>query len=269
MSYQLVSRALETDTTPTERLVLIVLAEAANKDGVCWPSVATMHQRTGLGERTIQRSIAALIAGGHLTVRYRKGTSTTYLVHPYPRHSDTPTPATVTPRQSGTPATDDVNPRHSGTQTVRTTIVDRADALSTARATEPFDAHIATYHEWVAERLKAKPKRRRKPVVIPDWLDPDAWQAFRDYRRSIRRPLTDHGEALNLADLAKLRDEGHDPAAVINQSIRLGWIALFALDQPPRRSSHGKPPRSHDDEPTNPYVRAALERQAERASGVG
>ena len=86
MSYQLVSRALDTDTSPTERLVLIVLAEAANKDGVWWPSVATMHQRTGLGERTIQRSIAALIPGGPPTVRYRKATSTTSLAHPYPRH---------------------------------------------------------------------------------------------------------------------------------------------------------------------------------------
>lgn len=44
--------------TPAQKLLLILLAGYANKDGVCWPSYGTLMQRSGLGsEHTV---IAAL-----------------------------------------------------------------------------------------------------------------------------------------------------------------------------------------------------------------
>ena len=52
----------------TEKVVLISLADQANDEGECWPSVGTICRRTCLGERTVQRSLRELEARGLLQV---------------------------------------------------------------------------------------------------------------------------------------------------------------------------------------------------------
>jgi hypothetical protein len=50
----------------SERLVLLSLANFANRDHQCWPSVSTLIEDTGLSERTIKTVTASLHASGHL-----------------------------------------------------------------------------------------------------------------------------------------------------------------------------------------------------------
>jgi len=64
--------------SPTCKLVLVMLADRANADGECWPSVATLMVETGLSDRSVQRSIADLEACGAIERRDRRGTSTVY-----------------------------------------------------------------------------------------------------------------------------------------------------------------------------------------------
>lgn len=102
---------------PSEKLVLLHLADAANHDGVSWPSIPRMARQTCLGERTIQRALSRLADAGHLQVakRYRENGSHTSNVYQLPvsvtsdppRHSDTtpPSPRHHPPRHSGTPRT--------------------------------------------------------------------------------------------------------------------------------------------------------------------
>ena len=42
--------------------------------------------------------------------------------------------------------------------------------------------------------------------------------------------MTPRAEALAIAELTKLRTEGHNPADVIKQSIMRGWKGLFAIN---------------------------------------
>ncbi len=51
---------------PTEKAVLMSLADQANDAGVCWPSVASLMERTCLGERTVRRAVRALEESGYL-----------------------------------------------------------------------------------------------------------------------------------------------------------------------------------------------------------
>lgn len=107
--------------SPVEKVVLVSLACRANKDtGKCWPSIEDQHRRTGASERSVQRALRSLETKGHISIEQRTGTTPMYTVHP--RHSDTPTPATVTPQgvpaSQETPATVTHRSRHSGTQTV-------------------------------------------------------------------------------------------------------------------------------------------------------
>lgn len=90
---------------------------------------------------------------------------------------------------------------------------------------------VDTDTEEDAEREgKPAPRKRAAPLsklALPEWLDRAAWDAFVAFRRK-KAPLTDRAAELAIAELAKLRDQGHDPARVIDQSILNGWRGLFA-----------------------------------------
>jgi hypothetical protein len=51
---------------PTPKAVLISLADQANDQGYCWPSIATLAERTCLCERTVRNAVRALEAMGLL-----------------------------------------------------------------------------------------------------------------------------------------------------------------------------------------------------------
>jgi len=110
--------------TPAEKSVLISLADNANDQGVCWPGIPLMSQRTCLSERSVQRMINQLIEKGILSVERRNGRSTifTILVQDYLENLAQQTllsndqPLTERhPRQSVTPDTVSPNPRQSVT----------------------------------------------------------------------------------------------------------------------------------------------------------
>jgi len=66
----------------TQKLVLISLADQANDDGVCWPSVPRMVERTCLSERAIRNAIEWLEAEGFLSVQRRFNKSNLYTITP-------------------------------------------------------------------------------------------------------------------------------------------------------------------------------------------
>ena len=49
-----------------ERLVLVVIADHANMDGMCWPSVSRVARRAGLSSSHVRRCIANLCDAGLL-----------------------------------------------------------------------------------------------------------------------------------------------------------------------------------------------------------
>ena len=48
------------------RMVLLVMANYANEAGHCWPSVKSVAKRCNCPERSVHRSLAALVAAGEL-----------------------------------------------------------------------------------------------------------------------------------------------------------------------------------------------------------
>lgn len=68
--------------SPSQKAVLISLADQANDDGVCWPAVGTIAARTCLSERAVRDALAWLQASGAVFREYRHNTSTSYTVHP-------------------------------------------------------------------------------------------------------------------------------------------------------------------------------------------
>ena len=78
-------------------------------------------------------------------------------------------------------------------------------------------------------RRRARPDPAHDP--LPPWVDATAWDGFEGMRRAIRKPLTPAARRLAVAELARLRDAGHDPTEVLRQSTFRSWAGLFPLKQ--------------------------------------
>jgi len=101
------------DVTPSEKIILISLADQANDDGVCWPSVQTLSLRTALKERTVRKVINDLAEKGFLKINRRKGSSNYYDLTPAlnaPLHDMHPSNKAPTPAPDAPPPAPDAPP---------------------------------------------------------------------------------------------------------------------------------------------------------------
>lgn len=92
MSNFILTPAWNTSLPAISKIVLISLADQANDDGVCWPSIESLVKRTGLSESTVFRHLKTLEDDAHIHREPRIGQSTIYHVHPViltPSQADT------------------------------------------------------------------------------------------------------------------------------------------------------------------------------------
>lgn len=67
MSIRLMSEIFESETLgPTQRLIMLALADHADDEGRCYPSIARLCQRTGLSERAVRNNLRKLEEQGYL-----------------------------------------------------------------------------------------------------------------------------------------------------------------------------------------------------------
>lgn len=85
-------------------------------------------------------------------------------------------------------------------------------------------------------------EKRKPPLSIPDWIPETAWQDWHEYRNS-RKGWTRRAKELTISKLEKLRAHGHNPTAVIEQSIERGWSGLHEI-KPEFRNSTSPPKRN-------------------------
>lgn len=67
---------------PSDKLVLVNLADHANAKGCAWPKLKTLAGETGLAPRTVAYSLHRLELRGHIAVSRRQGCKHRYQVHP-------------------------------------------------------------------------------------------------------------------------------------------------------------------------------------------
>jgi len=105
MSIRLMSRVFDLRlSSVTTKMVLLVLADNANEQGFCWPSIATVARKSGLCERSVQHQLKLLEALTLVERTERNGHSSIYqlvLENPTPVDSPPqdvhPTPADCAP----------------------------------------------------------------------------------------------------------------------------------------------------------------------------
>ena len=85
----------------------------------------------------------------------------------------------------------------------------------------------------VLEKEKKEIPPKGPPLVLPDWLPIEPWDAFVAMRKAKgrRAPFTDEARAGIIRELGKLHEAGHDVSVVLNASVVNGWSGVF----PPKR----------------------------------
>lgn len=195
MSVRVMSLVWSLDLPDSQKIVLLALADSANDEGHCWPSMASLAKKCSKSERTIQGVIKELVEAGHLTRREVPGKGCDYYVHP--RSDCAPADSAPPQRLRDTPA---------------------------AAADKPSRTIISGL-------ANAKPKRPRKPrdaeIALPEWMPAEAWAAFLDMRKRKGAAPTPNAIALLIGKLEGWRAKGHDPGEILNNSTMNNWTGLF------------------------------------------
>jgi DNA-binding transcriptional regulator YhcF (GntR family) len=79
MSNYIVNASWYADVPASKKLVLIFLADSADNEALCWPSVDTITKSTGLNRKTVMAAILYLEKQGFITVQRKNGCGNRYL----------------------------------------------------------------------------------------------------------------------------------------------------------------------------------------------
>ncbi len=175
------------DLSSTQKLVLLSLADWANDEGLCWPSIERLAIKTSMAGRSVQRIIRDLESMGFVKRDEVLGKGNRYwisipLTECHPCHSVTP------PLTESHPTPDTVSPNTPITHQSNT--------------------------KYIIEGY-------------PVWLPIDAWQGWVEMRKQRKRPLTDRAKARALNKLEALHLAGHDINELLDRSTINGWLDIY------------------------------------------
>jgi len=216
-----------------ECLVLIALANHADDEGYCYPSIARIASQARMTDRGVQKVIKRLCERGDLIIQNGGGRGGTnrYKITDKPRTpftpelSSPPNPSALNPEPRDiNPEPERINPEPRSPETLRN----------------------------VKETSK-KQKPVRKPVdILADVIPEETAQAFIEMRKSVRAPVTVHSANL----LAKKLRTAECPVACANLSIENGWRGVFP-ESPQLKKESGNDSRSNSSAANNdPAIRA-------------
>lgn len=80
-------------------------------------------------------------------------------------------------------------------------------------------------------------------IEIPNWIPSDAWAGYVEMRKKIRKPMTDRAIKLQISVLDKMRQQGQDVGAVLDQSVMNSWQGLFPVSERRGDSRPSQPSR--------------------------
>lgn len=175
----------------SELLAMLALADWSDDDGRCWPSMASIAKKIRLQPRQAQRVVHQLIEDGFLSVTGNKNGGAPGMSRQY-----------------------------------RINIAKLTGVMGDARRVSwETQTGVVGDTQTVIEP-SIEPSRNISPsadaqgnLSLPDWLNVALWRNLIGHHEDLGKPLTPAGQMQALAELDRLRAEGNDPDAVLEQAI--------------------------------------------------
>jgi hypothetical protein len=175
------------DLSSTQKLVLLALADWANDEGLCWPSIERVAKKSSLKKRAVQLAIRSLEETHFIRREEVIGKGNKYWIN--------------IPVHEMHPCIKDTPPVHQMHET---------------RASDAPNTLII--HQLNTKFIKEP---------LPDWMPIDAWQGWVEMRKQRKRPLTDRAKTRAINKLEALQASGHDIAELLDRSTINGWLDIY------------------------------------------
>ncbi len=208
MSYVYTTIAWKAPLRTAVKFVLVSLADQANDDGICWPSVAKLCDRVAMTDRGVQRVLSDLVDQGYLVRHMRPGRSTYYQLQTPDSRSDAQ--SNTSDSGSGSPQTTGrITPDSGSPITIKELSVEPSIGRSSPaepKKRKPRKSDL-TLREWIAGQPKDAeligpdhPSRKfAREAGIPDGWVALAFRAFTDKHLASDKRYKDWGAAFRNA----------------------------------------------------------------------
>lgn len=184
-------------------LVLCAVALHGDADGWCWPSQSLIADIAGISRQMVGRYLAQLEVEGYIKRRPRV-------------------------REDGGRTSDEIRILYD-TASDATLEVAPPEISVIAPPAIPEVAPPAIPEVALRNHKNRPNKQTNRTEGAPGWLPAEEWLAFLEMRKKLRAPMTDASTRRTLSELDKLRQDGHDPAEVLMQSVQHAWRGVFPL----------------------------------------
>jgi pyocin large subunit-like protein len=193
------------------KFVLVAMANLADQNMVCWPSMEYLCQATCQDRKTVLANIKRLKAMGLISdTEQRKGRTSQVAVY----RLNIPENGTVKASQKR-------NSTENGT-------VPKTDAKGTV-----FPPKGSQKRDTEPSRNQKEPSIEKKSVdqstQLPDWIPAEAFNGFMEMRKSIKAPMTNRAIGLAISKLKTFKDQGFDIEAILDQSTSNNWKDLYPV----------------------------------------
>lgn len=231
-----------TGITPSQKLILLKLADHADDDGRCWPSIRRMAVETCLDKATVCRLLRAMETAGWIEREQRPFQNTVYRLR---TSQIVPESLKTSGRQGGVVAPRDhpigdplVAPRDQGGRTTRPGVVAPCDTNHHRTAIEPPSSKgsIRLKRDKTADELSLA-NLVELDLFASDGLK-EAWERFKAYRADRARmplvgekraPWTERASLMAKATVERIVSKWGEAAALeqLAKTVTRRWIDIY------------------------------------------
>jgi hypothetical protein len=246
------------DRYPTgggEMILALKLADHAHDDGThIFPGIASLAEKTRQSERAVQYQLRGMEKSGWLILvgqgKGGRGKSREYRISPAWINGANLAPIVDNSKgEEIAPIEDDAkgaNDDGKGCNLEHERV--QNEALKGATAIAPESS--VTVKEPSGNRQPARRASRialhvqLRATELPDWLPQAAWDDWCEHRETKHAdgdaPWTRVAAKISLKKLAKLREQGHEPVACIEEAALRGWTGLFPVKAEEQSAAGGQ-----------------------------
>lgn len=267
MSVEAISLALAAKVSRSSaKFVLVALANCANSDMTCWPSIQYLCDATSQDRKTVIENLRRLKDDGHIAdTGKRQGQTGQVVVYLLVFSQTIPKAEPLKPVDNFTgnensPENGTINSPESGT--VKTETVPffplNSPVFPCKESRFSVETVPKTGHGTVNEPSTTKSTSKPKPsaqkfdpgkIALPDSVSRTTWERWISYRRQRKLTTTQATMEAQAAKLAKWAADGYAPEKIIETSIENGWQGLFE----PKAGQAAKPAPKPENFATKDY----------------
>ena len=79
------------------------------------------------------------------------------------------------------------------------------------------------------KNVKKEKNEKKEQNIYPEWVNTELLKQFKQMRVKIKKSMTERAVELLISKLEKLKNEGHPPDEVMEQSILNSWAGVFPI----------------------------------------